>query len=517
MASGLGSYGTLPSSQGLADRWQSRMGRRNSSGRKILVAAGLAVCAVAVLAAVFSFNGGKQVSLLDISKMEAETFQDPAQIYDSTLADAVKDQSSSSSLAWAHPRWAASRKEKQDALASLENHIVAGVTKQLASQVSKQVSSDLAGMLRHNSVPVAATSKQGKMLRKMESKIDMEQKRLARDEQVAKFLRSGKGSSTLANAYEDPIAFGPKTKVPLPFHHNAPVAPGPSDTYSYWLGAHYHDEEGPPGVKVHDDDSLAHKDDEEEAEGAEEPEGAEEQEGAAEEEGAEAEEGGEEEDPKAEAQKFWDERDNREKLVKEGVNVNTKFPDWVMHDLDRGGDEEGLNDAGVVTDALPGVGHNYHKAIPNPVYEKYPTAKETSDALEQGHRYVSPAAQKLENEMHVHLAGPNVAMYGPADKTTKMDDKQEQWPYMDGMEDNIQEAHSAKKHKPLTFFINDVKKGSQKLEGKGVNVWGAPISLNLPQDFFDGRSDEGAAKLKKAGVRVDRLSLVPNKGPTPFE
>mmetsp|Transcript_41405 Transcript_41405/g.82921 ORF Transcript_41405/g.82921 Transcript_41405/m.82921 type:complete len:494 (+) Transcript_41405:13-1494(+) len=489
-------YGTMPSAF-------ARPGPRRGVRRVVTAAIGLALCAIAAVALVFSWHGSNEpVELLDIAKMEHDMFSNPSKIYQQTLSDAVHHHDGEWAMAWAHPQWKADERRRKSELSAMEKDIVNGVTKQLASSVSHQVTKDVARMLEaRGQLP----NQNQYLLSKMRATINSDKAKLAKDLAAAKVLKTGHaGASSLANSYEHPITVHEPSPKTAPFFDDvAPTVSGPSDTHSYWLGDHYHDQEGPPGV----DTGL-----ETETAAPTEPEESEEEDGAGDKDEAAAGVSDEE------AAKFWAERDNRVKLEHAGVRVQTAFPDLVAKDQDHpdSGDTP-LNNGGVVTDALPGLGHGYKKAIPSVFYEHDPTPEQESAALEKGHRYISPQAEKMENDLNVNLAGPAWGLYGPADKTTKMDDKQEAWPYMDGMEDSIQNSHTARKHKPLTFWLHDPHRGSHKLEKHGINVWGEPVSMAIPDGLFDSEKDNGAETLKKAGVTVSRLSMVPKKGPGPFD
>ena len=47
---------------------------------------------------------------------------------------------------------------------------------------------------------------------------------------------------------------------------------------------------------------------------------------------------------------------------------------------------------------------------------------------------------------------------------------------VDGLGDKIEATEAADKHKPLNSMLDDMKKGSEKLESAKVNVWGQPLS-----------------------------------------
>jgi hypothetical protein len=84
----------------------------------------------------------------------------------------------------------------------------------------------------------------------------------------------------------------------------------------------------------------------------------------------------------------------------------------------------------------------------------------------------------------------------------------------------MQAKEQAREHKPLWFVLDNIQKGTEKLQDKGVNVWGSPISLGLPQNFFetdDEEKDSGSQKLKALGVRVNRYSMVPEHAAVPHD
>lgn len=161
MAAGSARYGTMPGHD-LLDPQPAKRGVR----RHVLAAAGLSVCAIAFVAVVLgsSSRSTQPVSLgsLDIAKMEDDMFENPQHIYQQTLSDALHSKPDDSDLAWANPTWKADARKRKSALAVLEKDIVAGVTKQLASRVSHQVSRELAGMLQGRGV---AMSKKQNLLR----------------------------------------------------------------------------------------------------------------------------------------------------------------------------------------------------------------------------------------------------------------------------------------------------------------------------------------------------------------
>lgn len=220
----------------------------------------------------------------------------------------------------------------------------------------------------------------------------------------------------------------------------------------------------------------------------------------------------------------WAKGDNREKLQKLGVNVMSSTPQWVTGDSGpeeaeerEKGEEDGkihrLHAAGVVTDRLPLLGTDYSAAIPLPGYHENGPASsdDLNGALEEGHRWVDHGEGKLKEE------GVNVVA-GNALLPRTVQEGQRKYPYLDGVPDKMVDKHTATRHTPLWFMLDNPKKKSEALEGHGVNVWGSPMGRLIPKGFFGGeggRDDEGSKKLKEAGVRVDRLSAIPEHAPVP--
>lgn len=301
--------------------------------------------------------------------------------------------------------------------------------------------------------------------------------------------------------------------------HGARIATtGPSDTYNYWTGDHYHDEAGIGGeingggiyqaATVPDADKPF------------EPE----------------------------APTLVDR--SRDKLEAEGVNVESKVPYglvfetkqeregasvdpnyWQANDAanaaiqsDDVDDEATLNAAGVVTDRLPGLGPKslYKKALPTPFYEKEPTNEESNADLEAGHRYISPVGHHMQDDLGIALAKPNILEYGaPGTHSPHMSFDQEHAPMIDGLGDQMETAGEAELHKPLNTDIDDKNfmAGSEKLEAAGVNVWKLPLHQYIPGDFFGRETkamrQEDGSKLASVGVAVEHgpfLDTAPKVG-----
>ena len=220
--------------------------------------------------------------------------------------------------------------------------------------------------------------------------------------------------NALMNTFTDPVPSVEPSQNDLPLD-DPPVAneAGPSDTYNYWHGDHYHDEEGPEGVYV--DGTVPDGD------RGEEPE----------------------------APTLVDHL--RDKMEARGVNVRTPYAatkvlsfqtkqeeqgkqdPWGTEgvfnadndeDLD---DEQALNTAGVVTDRMPGFGpkRQYKKAFPVPFYDHEPSNEESSEALGAGHRYVTSKGEHLQKDLGVALNVPNALVYGhPDTHSPHMDEQQ---------------------------------------------------------------------------------------------
>ena len=98
-----------------------------------------------------------------------------------------------------------------------------------------------------------------------------------------------------------------------------------------------------------------------------------------------------------------------------------------------------------------------------------------------------------------------------------MDAEQAEYTMVDGLGDKLEASEAADKHKPLNHMLDDVKKGSTKLEDAKVNVWGQPLSEMLPASFFDRQSEAmrkaDGSKLKQAGISVDHESPFPDTSP----
>jgi len=297
------------------------------------------------------------------------------------------------------------------------------------------------------------------------------------------------------------------------------------DTYNYWDGDHYHDEEGPKGVHVGGRDVDVDHPAEPEAPTLVDP--------------------------------------ARDKLEAQGVNVRTPFAStsavtfqtraeqqgnvqgssgpsdgigtetvqhlWTANNLDEAPsddedadeDEEALNKAGVVTDRMPGFGPKkmYKKAFPLPFYDHEPTTKTVNAALAEGHRPVTAHGQHMQKDLGLTLNAPNFLVYGHTEThSPHMDAAQALYPMVDGLGDKMENKEEADAHKPLNSLINDFKRGSAPLEAAKVNVWGQPLSSLIPEGFFDRESESmrqaDGDKLRAAGIHVDRMSPFPNTAPT---
>lgn len=55
---------------------------------------------------------------------------------------------------------------------------------------------------------------------------------------------------------------------------------------------------------------------------------------------------------------------------------------------------------------------------------------------------------------------------------------------VDGLGDKMESSEAADKHKPLNHMLDDMKKGSEKLESAKVNVWGQPLSGTRPPPSY---------------------------------
>ena len=186
-------------------------------------------------------------------------------------------------------------------------------------------------------------------------------------------------------------------------------------------------------------------------------------------------------------------------------------------DLD---DEQPLNEAGVVTDRMPGFGPKkmYKKAFPIPFYDHEATTEEANEALDQGHRVVAANGEHMQKDLGITLNQPNLLVYGHADThSPHLDAAQAAYPMVDGLGDKMESKEEADAHKPLNHLIDDFKRGSEPLEAAKVNVWGQPLSKLIPSGFFDRETESmrqaDGSKLKSAGIRVDRVSPFPNTAP----
>lgn len=312
----------------------------------------------------------------------------------------------------------------------------------------------------------------------------------------------------LMHTFTEPVSSAePSHNADLPFNEpEATSESGPSDTYNYWYGDHYHDEEGPDGVAV----------------AGVEVDGS----------------------RPAEAEAPWLVDHARDKLEAQGVNVRTPYgstkavsfetkqeaqgkkdpwgKEGVLNadnnaDLD---DEQPLNEAGVVTDRMPGFGPKkmYKKAFPIPFYDHEATTEEANEALDQGHRVVAANGEHMQKDLGITLNQPNLLVYGHADThSPHLDAAQAAYPMVDGLGDKMESKEEADAHKPLNHLIDDFKRGSEPLEAAKVNVWGQPLSKLIPSGFFDRETESmrqaDGSKLKSAGIRVDRVSPFPNTAP----
>jgi hypothetical protein len=470
--------------------------RAPSAGARIVALLGLVVvCCIAAIICTVERVGQQREVLLQkgrrhargrrsVAALDGNVFASPQDIYKQALDRFKRAEKSAISgddaLAWAHPSWKHAAtgivggvKHATD----LESKIAKDVTSQLAGDISAVVAREVRAALKGQKARVAQqqrveeqSAKQQRLARAVQRKIAQDQAALAGDKKLAAWLKRGGGAKAAAAAGIEKGSqlaadFDRPVDVQLPPMADAAHAQQGGEPVVV-KGAPEHDGLTARGVNV---GSVSMD--------APEPE-----------------------------------EDNRAPLEARGVKVTSSEPRWAGRASDAA-----LRRAGVVTDRLPLLGQHYGAGIPLPGYHDHTArADEASAALEEGHRPVSERARRLQDVYGVKIAGPNMARYStefsagtrPSDK---MDARQRAYPYMDGLGDHMQDRAAAERHDPLAFWMHAPKKGSKRLEGAGVNVWGAPLSLQVPSNFLApaGAPDAGAQALAKAGVVVDRPDVLP--------
>ena len=350
-------------------------------------------------------------------------------------------------------------------------------------------------------------------VRQVKAQVALDAARTDRDKKLQRWLMSRIGGAAsrrrtaLRNKFATPLSSAEVYHQDMigaePFKYRGG---GPSDTYNYWGGAHYADEEGLPDVSgarlIERDGDRMH---------------------------------GGPDSPGPEAPTLVD--PNRDKLEARGVKVRSPYAERRALTMEfRTKDEEGgtappggqgaldqdpvgeaaLNEAGVVTDRLPLLGskRQYQAVLPLPMYEKPPSAADASEAHGRGHRFVSDTGKKVQHDLGVTLASPNALVYSTeagSHTVERLPEAQAQFVATDGLGDTMESKEDADEHRPLDMFLDPqkTKAGPDALEKARVNVWGEPLAKMLPHGLFDtGSQDEGASKLAAAGVTVDRDSPV---------
>jgi len=317
---------------------------------------------------------------------------------------------------------------------------------------------------------------QSKLLAEVQHKVQQDASKMSKDKQLLQWVSSKLGRKVkrhaLMSTFDEPATSSEASYNDLPFDRPRTKANGPSDTYNYWSGDHYHDESGLPQIAVRGTVIDGDRGEEPEAPSLVDP--------------------------------------ARDKLEAQGVNVRRnaaikvlsfktkqeqqgKVDPWGTQGVlnadnnDDVDDEEALNVAGVVTDRMPGLGpkKTYKKAFPLPFYDHEPSTDESNEALGAGHRAVSEKGEHMQKDLGVALTVPNALVYGHAEThSPHMDEPQAEYTMIDGLGDKMEDKDEADEHKPLNNLIDDYKKGSHKLEQAKVNVWGQPLDKMIPEGFF---------------------------------
>ena len=414
-----------------------------------------------------------QGSQKELERLERDTFESPDRTYNKMLSQlrhtkvsqgaALETADAWASAAWPQPQLAgaaaAAAAPRSAALPDLEHRIAADVSKSLAKTVAREVAKAMASShqaplsrqqrraqqqqqqqarLRQEQQQKRAKA-QAKLLTEVQQQVAADATKLDRDQNLLHWVTGRLGTAPagssklvrnkLMHTFTEPVSSAePSHNADLPFNEpEATSESGPSDTYNYWYGDHYHDEEGPDGVAV----------------AGVEVDGS----------------------RPAEAEAPWLVDHARDKLEAQGVNVRTPYgstkavsfetkqeaqgkkdpwgKEGVLNadnnaDLD---DEQPLNEAGVVTDRMPGFGPKkmYKKAFPIPFYDHEATTEEANEALDQGHRVVAANGEHMQKDLGITLNQPNLLVYGHADThSPHLDAAQAAYPMVDGLGDKME-------------------------------------------------------------------------------
>ncbi|KAJ1482801.1 hypothetical protein T484DRAFT_1951455 [Baffinella frigidus] len=478
------------------------------SGARIAALAGLIVacCVAAIVFTVDQVSQERQATLLQrgrrgsgkgrssIAALDGSVFDSPQDIYKQALRRfdrSIKADTSGDALAWAHPRWKSAVTGIVGGVqhaSDLEAKIAKDVSRQLSGDISAVVAREVRAALKGEEKRKVQqrraeqqSAKQSKLARAVQRKIKHDREALTGDERLATWLelKQGADAAGIRKGVKLALDFGRKKgggaasaggvrsrkASKLSFFDHSPELDKPVTLRIPLVHAGVEREAHAQGVPEHDVLTAS---------------------------------GVNVGKVTMETEKEPEE-DNRSRLEGKGVVVSNYEPAWAG----RLSDDE-LKRAGVVTDRLPLLGQHYTEGIPSPIYERGPTSE----------------AHPFQEQFGVNLAGPNIAQYsneysaGTA-PSSKMDEKQRVFPYMDGLADRMQGMKEAEQHKPLPFWMTKPKKGSKHLEKSGVNVWGAPIHFSVPAGFFEkSAADAGSQALKSAGVVVDRSDFL-LKAPVP--
>jgi hypothetical protein len=215
----------------------------------------------------------------ELERLEHETFESPDDTYAETLSLLHHQKTSlsaqmSAATAWASPAWPSQTTAMAVGLAhgglpTWENRIAADVSKTLATTIAKEVASALASAQAAKNpaqpaAPVPRLSRralaQKKLLAGLQAQVASDKAKSRQDEMRLRWVAhrvtaaSSSGSArtrrnALMNTFASPLSSVAPNSVSMPVGAEPQVqtAAGPSDTYNYWSGDHYHDESGPAG------------------------------------------------------------------------------------------------------------------------------------------------------------------------------------------------------------------------------------------------------------------------------
>lgn len=103
----------------------------------------------------------------------------------------------------------------------------------------------------------------------------------------------------------------------------------------------------------------------------------------------------------------------------------------------------------------------YAEAIPLPFFDTPDQQQHNITALDDHHRPISPAGEKMLHKLKVNLAAPNALVYGDKAHSTPASDRRRgeygEYGFIDGLEDAETKSNEALMHKPLSFWISNPK------------------------------------------------------------